>query len=198
MNVSNVSDTMFCEVLPPLFRQPTLLDILKAFSRLDDAYIVRMYALIFLILYLSYLLSDKTVGYEFDGDDEPESEESTTEEDEEPEESTTTEEDDEPEELLRFETDDIKYDQAANILAFIYSCGLTMPDVKFPIKSWAIKNKRISIKESSFIRKVKKYREDPSENMKSLIRMRPSITQLMEAYAYYSEAKERLYTIEQD
>ena len=170
MNVSNVSDTMFCEVLPPLFRQPTLLDILKAFSRLDDAYIVRMYALIFLILYLSYLLSDKTVGYEFDGDDEPESEESTTEED----------------------------DEAANILAFIYSCGLTMPDVKFPIKSWSIKNKRISIKESSFILKVKKYREDPSENMKSLIRMRPSITQLMEAYAYYSEAEGRLYSIEQD
>jgi hypothetical protein len=197
MNVSNVSDTMFCEVLPPLFRQPTLLDILKAFSRLDDAYIVRMYALIFLILYLSYLLSDKTVGYEFDGDDEPEPEESTTEEDEEPEESTT-EEDEEPEELLRFETEDIKYDQAANILAFIYSCGLTMPDVKFPIKSWSIKNKRISIKESSFILKVKKYREDPSENMKSLIRMRPSITQLMEAYAYYSEAEGRLYSIEQD
>jgi hypothetical protein len=28
--------------------------------------------------------------------------------------------------------------------------------------------------------------------------MRPSITQLMEAYAYYSEAEGRLYTIEQD
>jgi len=198
MNVSNVSDTMFCEVLPPLFRQPTFLDILNAFSKLDDAYIVRMYALIFLILYLSYLLSDKTVGYEFDGEPEPEEDEPEEDEPEEDESEEDESEEDEPEELLRFETDDIKYDQAANILAFIYSCGLTMPDVKFPIKSWSIKNKRISIKESSFMLKVKKYREDPSENMKSLIRMRPSITQLMEAYAYYSEAEERLYSIEQD
>ena len=203
---------MFCEVPAPLFRKPTFLDILKALEKMDEDCFVRICGIVLIVLYLSYLLSDKTVGYEFDDEEEEESSHnepddessSNNEQDEESsndvknEESSNDDKDEEEsndvkdEELLRFDTNDVKYDQAANILAFIYSCGLTMPDVEFPIKSWSITNKRINIKESSFMLKVKKYRQEPSENMKTLIRMRPSIRQLVEAYTYYSEAEERL------
>ena len=81
-------------------------------------------------------------------------------------------------------------------MAFIYSYGLTMPGIEFPLDSWSIKNKRVKIKESSFMLKVKKYREDPSENMRILIRMKPSIGQLMEAYRYYSAVEERTISSE--
>jgi hypothetical protein len=197
MNFSNQTENLnlFCEAPRPLFRTLTYMDILEKILNAEDTetFLVRICVFTCTIMYLCYLISDKTFECEEEGEEE---DVSTTEE----EDVSTTEEEieveeqieDEPEELLRFETNDIKYDQAANILAFIYSCGLSMPDVEFPLESWSLQNKRIKIKERSFMLKVKKYRDDPSENMGILIRKKPSIGQLMEAYRYYSAAEERL------
>jgi len=197
MNFSNqkMAENMFCEVPRPLFRTLTYMDVLEKLLNVEDneTFFVRICVFICVIMYLSYLVSDKNVD-EDEEEDVPTSEEEEVPTSEEEEIEIEDEEIEEEEELLRFETNDIKYDQAANILAFIYSCGLTMPDVEFPLESWSLQNKRIKIKESSFMLKVKKYREDPSENMRILIRMKPSIGQLMEAYRYYSAAEERLKT----
>jgi len=88
--------------------------------------------------------------------------------------------------VLRFETDDVKYDQAANILAYIYSRGLVLPGITFPLKSRSINDKFVKIKYNSFLKKVKKYKNNPTPSMQELIDQKATLDQLMEAYQYYS------------
>ena len=197
-----------CNVRPhlliPFMRSKTIIDYIEEF---DETTFVRACLFMILIMYLSYLVSDKTVEDEVlsDESDEVLSNESdevlSNESDEvlsnESDEVLSNESDETPasdeleEDLLRFYNTDTKFDQAANILAYIYSCGLTLPGLTFPLESWSIQNKRIKIKEVSFMRKVKKYQEAPSENMRMLILSKPTLRQLMEAYTYYSNLEGR-------
>jgi hypothetical protein len=195
----SLSEIKLCNVKSLM---PAIIDYIEEF---DETSFVRACMLMILIMYLSYLVSDKMTDDGDSNDDAAgdsnddaagetdDSKESSVED----EEILSTSTDDtpsvddeeisvEPEELLRFHNNDTKFDQAANILAYIYSCGLTLPGVSFPLASWSIQNKRIKIKEVSFMRKVKKYREAPSENMRMLILRKPTLRQLMEAYTYYS------------
>ena len=173
-----------CNVRPhlliPFMRSKTIIDYIEEF---DETTFVRACLFMILIMYLSYLVSDKTVEDEVQSN---ESDEVLSNESDETPASAELEED-----LLRFYNTDTKFDQAANILAYIYSCGLTLPGLTFPLESWSIQNKRIKIKEVSFMRKVKKYQEAPSENMRMLILSKPTLRQLMEAYTYYSNLEGR-------
>ena len=145
-----------------------------------------------LLLLFAYMLWQ--VQFNAQNNDEVQENEEEVEEDESEEESAS-ENDSEEEgaeestseiDLLRFDTTDVKYDQAANILAYLYSKGLTLVDVEFPIHSRTNTDKIVQIKYSSFLQKVKKYRKNPSESMRLLINRKPSIDQLVEAYTYYA------------
>jgi hypothetical protein len=147
------------------------------------------------LMFLCYIISDAEVDSEddeseIDGEDDSEVEVKEDEEEEKEDEEESEEEEDIP---LRFNTSDIKYDQAANIAAYIYSRGLAIPNMVFPIKSYNINNKLIALKETSFMLKAKKYKDAPSESMQALIDKKPSIDELMEAYNYYRNLDYREY-----
>jgi hypothetical protein len=184
LQTATSSASGYTRMAPPIdfFRKPGLFVILNQHCDALIQYIdTNIYAKLFLVFCLLWWFKSRQLANADEQDEDEDDQEEVIESEVIP-----------PGELLRFETTDVKYDQAVNILAYLYSKGLSVNNVEFPICSNAIDNTVVKIKFSSFVLKARKYRENPTESMSVLINKKPTIDQLMEAYAFYSNKTYRV------